>query len=450
MFTAALICCMFVSASCKKFVDLTTPPNAVGNDLAFSDSSTATGVVLGIYAGIANNPGNNGNNMMVWGLFTFNAMSADEGYYLTSTTYDAIKNNQLAAGNQFVSYWSGLYKRIGFCNSTVEGLSASTLPAPTRNQLMGEAKFMRAWFYFSLVNFFGDVPLVLNSDAISNSLLPRSPVGDVYAQIEKDLTEAKGLLNTTYPTSDRARANKSVASALLAKVYFYQGKWAQAESEATSVISNTSYSLTTNLANVFLNNSNETIWQVSLVNTTTPQTILGSDWLPSGTTPNLVFYDTLANTFEANDQRKVNWTKSISYLSKNYLYPFKYKVKTTTTGNEFPIVFRLGELYLTRGEARAQQNNLNGAQQDINAVRNRAGLGNTTATTKAQLLTAFEHERWVELFTEGDRWFNLKRLDRAKVILPSIKPAWKDFQQLYPLPQQDLNASSNLKNNPGY
>lgn len=444
-----LISTTVLITSCEKFVDLPTPPNAVGNDLAFSDSSTATGTVMGLYSGIANSI-NSGNNMLVWGLFTYNAMSADEAYHLTNTSYDPIKNNQLSAGNQFVSYWAGLYARIARANSVIEGLKASQLPATVRDQLLGEAQFMRAWYYFALVNFFGNVPLMVNTDAINNAKMPRDTTSNVYAQIEKDLVEAKALLTTTYPSAERARANKNVVSALLAKVYFYQSKWQQAEAEATAVISSGTYSLTTSLANVFLNNSNETIWQVSLANTTTPQTIIGFDWLPSGTTPNVVLYDTLANTFEANDQRKVNWTKSITYLSKNYLYPFKYKVKTTTTGTEYPILFRLGELYLTRGEARAQQNNLTGAQQDLDMVRNRAGLVNTTATTQPQLLAAFEHERWVELFTEGDRWFNLKRTKKAPAVLSLIKPAWQDFQQLYPIPQQDITANPNLKDNTGY
>lgn len=448
--TVVLISSTMLITSCEKFVDLPTPPNAVGNDLAFSDSSTATGTVMSLYAGLANNAGNNGTNSVVWGLFTYGAMSSDEAYHLTNTSYDPIRNNQLSAGNQFYNYWSGLYARIARANSVIEGLKASQLSATVRDQLLGEAQFMRAWYYFALVNYFGNVPLMVNTDAINNAKLPRDTTTNVYAQIEKDLVEAKALLTTAYPSAERARANRNVVSALLAKVYFYQNKWQQSEAEATAVISSGAYSLTTNLANVFLNNSNETIWQVSLAGLTTPQTVLGSDWLPAGTTPNLVLYDTLANTFEANDQRKVNWTKSITYISKNYLYPFKYKVKTTTTGTEYPIIFRLGELFLTRGEARAQQNNLSGAQQDLNAIRNRAGLLNTTATTQPELLAAFEHERWVELFTEGDRWFNLKRIKKAPAVLSLIKPAWKDFQQLYPIPQNDITGNPNLKDNPGY
>jgi hypothetical protein len=114
-------------------------------------------------------------------------------------------------------------------------------------------------------------------------------------------------------------------------------------------------------------------------------------------------------------------------------------------------MIRLSEMYLIRAEARAQQNNLSGAQDDLNMVRNRAGLANTTASTQAALLAALEHERWVELFTEfSDRWFNLKRMNRATAVLSLIKPSWKPFQQLYPIPQQDRNANPNLADNPGY
>jgi hypothetical protein len=242
-----------------------------------------------------------------------------------------------------------------------------------------------------------------------------------------------------------------VATAMLARVYFYQQNWEAAESEATVVINSGSYSLETDINKVFLNNSNETIWQISLAGTSTPATIMGSEFIPASTTPKFVLYDTLANTFESGDQRKVDWTSAITYQSKTYYYPYKYKLRTATAGNEYPVMIRLAEMYLIRAEARANQNNVSGAQSDLNAVRNRAGLPNTTASTRVELLAALEHERWVELFTEfGDRWFNLKRLNKATAVLSLIKPAWKPFQQLYPIPSQDMQANPNLVDNAGY
>jgi len=436
------------ATSCKKYVTIDTPRTSISPENAFADSSTATSVVLGIYSGVAT-----GNTSNVFNAIKYGAMSADEGYYVTNTSFDAFKTNTLAAGNDANIFWSGLYSRIGRSNYAIEGISTSSkISISAKNQLVGEAKFWRAWNYFYLVNYFGEVPLVINTDALANGLLPRAPVSQVYQQIVNDLLDAKGLLTTTYPSSERARINKNVVSAFLARVYFYQNKWVEAEAEATAVIGSGTYSLVTNLNNVFLSNSNETIWQISLLGaTSTPATVMGAEFIPASTTPTFVLYDTLANTFETNDQRKVSWAKSISYLGKTYYYPFKYKTRLTTASTEYPVMIRLAELYLIRSEARAQQNNISGAQADLNAVRNRAGLLNTTATTQAQLLAALEHERWVELFTEfSDRWFNLKRLNKATAVLSLIKPAWKPFQQLYPIPTQAMTPNPTLVNNPGY
>ena len=178
---------------------------------------------------------------------------------------------------------------------------------------------------------------------------------------------------------------------------------------------------------------------------------MGAEWIPASTTPAFVLYDTLANTFETGDLRKTNWTKSIVFSSKTYLYPFKYKLRVGTTGNEYAVMLRLAEMYLIRAEARAQQNNISGSQADINLVRTRAGLVNTTASTQAALIAAIEKERWVELFTENsDRWFNLKRLNKATAALSPIKTAWQPHQQLYPIPLVEMQANPNLVQNSGY
>lgn len=433
--------------SCAKFIDINTPPNAVGSDNAYSDSSTATSVVLGIYSGLGT-----GNGSTYFNNVKYNAMSADEGYYVSNTSFDNFKNNTLAAGNDANLLYNGLFSRVGRANFAIEGLTATTgLTSSLKNQLLGESKFLRAWLYFQLTNFFGKVPLVTTTDAINNSKLPRNEVAEVYAQIITDLKDAKQLLRPAYPSSERGRANRYVASALLAKVYLYQKDWANAEAEATDVIGSGTYSIVTNLNNVFLSTSNETIWQISLQGNTNQAAIPAIEFVPAATTPTFVLYDTLANTFEANDQRKVNWTKAITWQGKEYRYPFKYKVRQTTAGTEYPIVFRLSEMYLIRAEARANQNKTEDGIGDINQVRGRAQIGLLPLTTaKEALLAAVEHERWVELFTEADRWFNLKRLDRANAVLSLIKPAWKPFQQLYPIPQQERNANPILGDNPEY
>lgn len=429
-------------ASCKKYVDNGAPPNAISQDKAFVDSATATSVILGLYS-LSSTSSSIINNSR------YGAMSADDAYFLTSTTYDAFKNNTLATGNDGNGIWFNLYTTIGRTNYAIEGVMASTtLTAYAKNQLLGEAKFWRAYCYFYLINFFGDVPLVTTTNALETGLYARTPTAQVYQQIIADLTDAKTLLTNTYPSIEKARINKRVAAAMLTRVYFYQQNWAAAEAEATDVISSAAYSLETNMNNVFSKTSTETIWQVA---NTTGVTGMGAEWLPASTTPAFVLYDTLANTFETGDQRKVNWAQAIVYNSKTYYYPFKYKIKTGTTGNEYSVMLRLAELYLIRAEARAQHNNIPGAQADIDIIRTRAGLANTTAASQAELLVAVEHERWVELFTEAsDRWFNLKRLNKATATLSLIKPAWQAFQQLYPVPLQEMQANPQLVQNTGY
>jgi hypothetical protein len=116
------------------------------------------------------------------------------------------------------------------------------------------------------------------------------------------------------------------------------------------------------------------------------------------------------------------------------------------------MVLRLAEQYLIRAEARAEQNELTGAASDLNIIRMRAGLNPTTATSQADILTAIQHERRVELFTEwGHRWFDLRRWGTAVPLLSSEKPnSVTEDDLLYPVPQSEISVNSNLTQNPGY
>ena len=164
------------------------------------------------------------------------------------------------------------------------------------------------------------------------------------------------------------------------------------------------------------------------------------------------------NSFEANDNRKVigKWVKSVTVNNITYYYPFKYKIgRVNVPASEYSMVLRLAEVFLIRAEARAQQNIIDGAKFDINLIRTRAGLGNTTADDKASLLAAILHERQVELFTEwGHRWFDMKRSESLDAIMTPICTqkggTWMTTAQLYPIPTFELGLNSNLIQNPGY
>ncbi|HYD92200.1 MAG TPA: RagB/SusD family nutrient uptake outer membrane protein, partial [Flavobacterium sp.] len=162
--------------------------------------------------------------------------------------------------------------------------------------------------------------------------------------------------------------------------------------------------------------------------------------------------DTLVNSFEAGDNRRVHWVGEITVGTMKYYFPYKYKARGNVPITEYTIALRLAEQYLIRAEARAKQNNISGANQDLNIIRNRAGLNSLDITDPSELWLAILQERKVELFCESDnRWADLRRMSLADQILGSIKaPNWQPSDKLYPIPITEMNRNPNLSQNPGY
>jgi starch-binding outer membrane protein, SusD/RagB family len=438
-------------SSCKKFVELGPPPTQTVAEDVFKTDATATSAILSLYSSSSV-----GVTSMVLNFSVLPGMSADDVQMSTSSAmYDEFRNNAIAASTNNLNannIWYTAYQVINNANTAIVGLTASqTLTPSVKDQLLGEAKTIRAFAYFYLVNFYGDVPMPLidNTHAYETALLPRAPAAQVWAQVISDLKDAENLLPTTYVGTFRARVNKWAAATLLARAYLYTKDYPNAEAEATKVIASGTYSLPAP-ANAFINTSNEIIWQVA---NTTGVPLLGANYLPASTTtiPTYVLYDTIYKSFEANDLRKTNWTGVVTVGGKNYYYINKYKVRSGT-GNEYNIVLRFAELYLIRAEARAQQNNLTGAKADIDVIRTRAGLSVVSSTlTQAQMLLAIEQERKVELFGEwGHRWLDLKRTGRADAVIGGQKATWKSTAVLYPIPESQRTINPNLTQNAGY
>lgn len=169
-------------------------------------------------------------------------------------------------------------------------------------------------------------------------------------------------------------------------------------------------------------------------------------------TPTYLCTPALLNAFEASDSRKINWIQSRVFSGQTVYYPYKYKVQQNSVITEYYVLLRLAEQYLIRAEARAQQNSIAGALADLNIIRNRAGLMNTSAGDRPALLSAIEHERRIELFAEwGHRWFDLKRTNRANAVLGTLKPStWQSTDVLWPIPSGQILLNSSLTQNPGY
>lgn len=450
-FTAPVL--LILILACTDFVTVDPPRTQVVSETVFIDDATAASAIRGIYSKmitVNSNFADGGGNSVT----AISGLTADEFInYLNNPVSQNFYANSILPSNSII-LWQAPYQYIYYANSVLEGLEKSTsVSSATKNQLTGEAKFIRAFCHFYLVNLYGDVPIVTTTDYRVNSVIARSPASSVYAQIIADLKDAQSLLATDFSVSagERIRPNKWAATALLARAYLYTDDWANAEAQASMVISNSLFSLVPNLNNVFLKNSTEAIWQLMPV--VSPYTPEGSIFISTTTPQYISLRPELLNAFEAGDKRRTSWVSSVTISANTFYFPFKYKIKSTTaTISEYYMVLRLAEQYLVRAEARAQQSNVVGAQADLNAIRVRAGLANTTAADKASLLLAVEKERRIELFAEwGHRWMDLKRTNRADAVLSVSKaPNWQPTDVLYPIPQSERSNDVNLTQNEGY
>jgi hypothetical protein len=458
--TFAGITTLCLATSCKKLVSVDAPTNALVTTSVFSKDGTAITAQLSVYANL---PTYLSTNELYTGL------SADEfTNYSTAQLNLDFYRNALNAQNDggFNGQWAGFYNIIYRENAILENVKASTgMSGPVKQLMTGEALFMRALCYFQLVNMFGDVPLVTSTDYSVNSSLPRTPKDQVYGQMVSDLQGAQGLLSATYldasdnpGQTDRVRPTTWAADGLLARVYLYKGDYANAAKEASLVIANNamfSLSPLTGANSVFKKNSTEAIWQL-MPPTASFATVEGKTFILITQPTNVTISPQLLNAFEIGDARKTNWVGSYTSGGTTWYFPNKYKDGTTaTTLNEYSMVLRLAEQYLIRGEAEADLNDLTDAIKDLNVIRARAGLATYAGLTdQASVLTAIAHERQVELFSENDRWFNLKRTNTADAVMTIVTPqkgsAWNSYQQLYPLNVSDLQYDPQLKQNAGY
>ena len=463
IFVATIMLC-----SCKKLTDVPAPYTSITGNIVFEDDLTAAAAVTDIYSKFVDASSFAGGGLRGFSLLT--GLSSDEfilGTNVTAGGYRELYLNQLQPTSD-IRLWDLLYGRLYPVNAAIEGLNKSTkLTESVKKQLLGETKFFRAYIYFYLVNLFGDVPLQTSTDWTVAAVMPRTPISIVYKQIIADLTESKSLLSETYlngnlaaytSSPERVRLTKSAAGFLLSRVHLYLKDWASAEAEATPILDNVAVYDTVPLNNVFLKNSKEAIWQLQPISAN-KNTEDGSMFLltASGLTNTQPVHlsNFVTAAFETSDQRKVEWTKSMTIGTDTYTMPFKYKLgANTTNGVEYAMAFRIAELYLIRSEARARLSNFTGAQADLNIIRKRARLGNTGATDGPSLLLAIERERRVELFTEGQRWFDLKRTDRANTIMPAVcstkGSVWQPEWQLYPIAASSILNNPQLIQNPGY
>lgn len=438
--------------SCKKFVTLPLPNTQIPADAIFNDPTTLTAALNGVYSSFTSPSA----------AFTSPSELSDELTSTISPNDIAATTSTYTASNDY-GFFSGYYSPIYKANSILAGIDQATaVPLATRNQIKGECLFLRAFCYFQLVNYYGNVPLYTGTDVTKNALLPSSPVTEVYQQIIADLSAAVPLLDDNYviptyatppsPIPVRTRVNKQTANALLARTYLYTKDYADAITAATTVINSPLYNLTTDVNSIFISTSNETIWQFWNQN---GFALAASGYVPS-TTSNPFTYTVrpgLVSSFEPGDTRKAAFVQAGTGAQSTSYYAYKWRAKSAVAGKlEYLIEFRLAEMYLIRAEAYAQSNKIPEGVADVFTIRKRAGLLTPPATTtQSGLLVLVASERQKELcFENGHRWFDLNRTSQALTVLTPLKPGFDSHYLLLPIPRATVNINPNLVQNPGY
>jgi hypothetical protein len=429
--------------SCGSFFDEKSNSN-LPSDAAITDAGTARAAIIGAYDEVQN---------YYSSYTTLGTITADNVVFNGSLSqYLQLDQVSIPVDNVVtVAAYQGIYQAINSANTVialVPSVNDPVLTTTEKNKILGEAYFIRALGYFDLGRGWGGVQLRLTptKDIASLKGVKRSTLDQTYDQVLADLTKAEQLLPdaTASDSNLRNRAQKASVRALRARLHLYRQQWIDADNYASQVIAETTkYNLVAPYKAFF-------------------------------TAPYLTSESVLELTFSANDKNGFWNLWYLSNLGGQYtLKPsdsFVAKVKDPTIGgtrsalvagtspNVYGVLYnstagadpfyliRIAELYLIRAEARAQQNNLTGALSDLNVVRNRAGLGNSTATTQADILTAIENENNIEFAFEAHRWFDLVRTKRVGAVLGVTNTnLW-----LFPIPGSDILSDPDVTQNTGY
>lgn len=428
--------------SCNKFLN-TQPKGYVSDASTIFDKTSAVTALNGAYRALGNN-GYYGENFVEVGFFA----GGDWVNLTTGGAANLVIQNFRPDDSYFENVWTAIYAAINSTNNVltkVPGVQDPNLTQQLKNEISGQAYFIRALSYFDLARSWGGVPIILvptTSATGENAKVARSSLAETWTQVENDLDSAYSLLPNTVQSHYVVVQNTVVA--LRARLHLYKQEWAQAEADATTLINNKNYALASPYSS----------W---LYQATNPESIFDIEFSPqntSGISTQMQIPATGGNYRYGPGQNLVNLlNNSVTGGARKALIASNVQGGTTTwygnlyTKNTDPVyVLRIAEQYLIRAEARAKLGtNLSGALSDLNAIRSRAGVPLATDSSQSGLLLEIENERRAEFALEPFRWFDLARTGRAVTVLniPSYK-------LLFPIPSTEITLDPNLIQNPGY
>ena len=505
IFSSLTLAVVLLVASCQKsFLDVPVQ----GQATTATDPNLAVNLVTGVYNSLYNSEAFGGAGGDIHGISFIAATNiisddAEKG----STPGDQpplgdIDNFTTTPTNNFVAaLWNGYYSGISRANQALAALATASIDTKTKNQLVGEVRFIRGYYYFNLVRFFGKVPKVVRvpKDAQDANTDPafqtRAPVDTIYNVITQDLQFAIDNL----PLRAQAavgHANKGAAQALLAKTYLYRKNWQQVQTLTQAVINSGQYALVPDYTTIWRyvgNNSAESIFETQSGTFNNGDLAVGGycTWQgprvgPKGGWTDLGFgFDTpspdLVNAYEPGDKRKASTIIAIDRSGKGLgtvLYDgfripsgdsvqsayYNYKAYASENKNIEPFLgnrdqkqknvrlLRYADVLLMNAEANNELGQTATAITYLNQIRNRAGLTATKAASQIDVRNAIWKERRLELALEHDRFFDLVRTGRAAQVMQA---AGKNFvagkNELLPVPSLQIQLSGGkLDQNPGY
>jgi hypothetical protein len=328
------------------------------------------------------------------------------------------------------------YRGISRCNAILDRIDVSSISADAKSNLGGQAKFLRAFFYFELVQYYGDVPLYVKEVTTqAGTALPRSPKADVYDQIIKDATEAASQLPAVQ--TEKGRVTQGSAKMLLGYIYMTLQDYAKAET-ALKDVTTLGYDLMPNYADIFRTankNNIESIFEVQCMQGTQG---VQSNWtyvfIPALDNTNVITgksgnnqsfggwnipsFDLIA-AYETGDLRKAGSITDGYINAGGTFVPSPFTNKFLNPHTEFNncdddwIVYRYADALLLLAECLNEETKSSQALPYLNKVRTRAGLANITETNQAALRVIIAKERRVELAFENHRWLDLVRTGKA-------------------------------------
>ncbi len=500
----SLLALSVIAGGCKQDFLEVDPQGQTTEVLALTDASAANKLIGGVYNTLYLGGFGKTTVGFLWAVSNEVASdNADKGSTPGDFSPLGDIDNFTATPTNFIfdNIWSGHFSGIVAANKAIDILNKSTIEAPAKNRLLGEARFLRGFYYFNLVRFFGQVPKIISvplpSEGNSDPLNTRAPVADIYNVIIEDLQfAADNLPQKGETTTQVGRANKGAAQAFLAKVYLYQKNWQKVFELTNAVITSGKYSLVTDYNLIFReksvggqggNNNNESIFEVQTginagENAVSPLFSNGQGARGRGGWNDLGFgFNTpttdLVGSYEGGDSRRnatiifinpstpapatgtVLWdgfripskdsVENDRYNYKAYHSTIAESPQVTNNKDTKPKNIRLmryAEVLLMYAEAAAMLSNADGANK-LNQVRSRSNLLPTTLSQ-----TNVWKERRAELAMEADRFLDLVRQGRAGTVLRAHGKAFVDGKhELFPVPQAQRDLSGNrLTQNNGY